>query len=885
MLRSLFTAVTGVRAHQTMLDVTGNNISNANTTGFKKDNTIFADLMYQANKYASGAGDSRGGINPAQVGLGVSVSAIETIHTQGSGQYTGNTSDMMIQDKGFFVYQNGNQQIYSRSGACVLDANSDMVLSGSGYKLQGYQYEETPLDGYQQAASLSTVNVPLGQKIDAKATTQVDYQCNLDSRSSAYLPYGYADLRFNASAGWKGNVNGTARVPMGGNEYELSFTTSALSNTNDRIRMESLYNGGADGANSGTGANYLDLTFSNGGRETKLTFDMLNVGDVSSGDGLPVLSLPRIFRVEPAEEDGEPTYISTLNGDADADNGTPGTDTAGSVEGWLTSGMVFIDSSNLQEAVAGMTQDELDKLMPVYRFPGQTPPQYFAAQYDDNSGTLKIRTISFTGADGREVSTTNDGFRANYDALIAEEGTVKANPTVFTYNLKDNMNYTSFKLSGSPTVPYFNDDGEAQAAEPHKVEYNFVAEFNERTVDALNSDLSKTSSVMTLWYYGYSNADVQDDGTFADGAVERMHKLEANVFFNTDGTFDSVEWLDSDNSNAPLGYRIVAGSVLGADEDAGEVRPNFQIALGSATQTSSKTDTLRFKQAQNLDDPGELTNEGVWTTVGTTYQGGFHATKCTIYDDNGKEHTLEVNFKKITENRWRWEAFLVEKDEQSGEDVLANIRPTPSSGEIEFDGSGRISNAVDNTGENRRGDGNDRFPNAEVEITLPFSLDGQPNSVVTLNFGGGVGKGGENIDGVTQFASETTTKPIYQDGYTMGVLKNYSIAIDGVITGSYDNGINIPLYRVALATFANEQGLEKIGNTMFQATVNSGNANIDGATTNGKGSIMSQYLEMSNVDLTEEFTHLIIAQRGFQANTRVVTVSDQILEEVVNLKR
>ena len=392
---------------------------------------------------------------------------------------------------------------------------------------------------------------------------------------------------------------------------------------------------------------------------------------------------------------------------------------------------------------------------------------------------------------------------------------------------------------------------------------------------------------MTLWYYGYSNADVDPDGAFVEGAVEKMHKLEANVFFNADGTFDAVEWLDPDNSNAPLGYRIVEGNIIGGgdDEDAGPVGPNLQIALGTATQTSSRVDTLRFKQAQNLDEPGALDNEGVWTTVGTTFQGGFHATKCTIYDDNGKEHTLEVNFKKITENRWRWEAFLVEKDEQSGEDVLANIRPTPSSGEIEFDGSGRISNVVDSTGENRRGDGNDRFPNAEAEITLPFSLDGQPNSVVTLNFGGGVGSGGSAIDGVTQFASETTTKPVYQNGYTMGVLKNYSIAVDGVITGSYDNGINIPLYRVALATFANEQGLEKIGNTMFQATVNSGNANIDGATTNGKGSIMSQYVEMSNVDLTEEFTHLIIAQRGFQANTRVVTVSDQILEEVVNLKR
>ena len=126
---------------------------------------------------------------------------------------------------------------------------------------------------------------------------------------------------------------------------------------------------------------------------------------------------------------------------------------------------------------------------------------------------------------------------------------------------------------------------------------------------------------------------------------------------------------------------------------------------------------------------------------------------------------------------------------------------------------------------------------------------------------------------------------MYQDGYKMGVLEGYSVGSDGIITGKYTNGQRLPMYRVALATFTNEQGLEKSGDTMFQETVNSGNANVDGAGVNGKGSILSQNLEMSNVDLTEEFTHLIIAQRGFQANTRVVTVSDQILEEVVNLKR
>ncbi|MBQ3458272.1 MAG: flagellar hook-basal body complex protein, partial [Synergistaceae bacterium] len=228
---------------------------------------------------------------------------------------------------------------------------------------------------------------------------------------------------------------------------------------------------------------------------------------------------------------------------------------------------------------------------------------------------------------------------------------------------------------------------------------------------------------------------------------------------------------------------------------------------------------------------------------------------------------------KVTENRWRWEAFIVEQDE-NGNDIMSSVMPEPRTGEIEFDGSGQIDNVIAEGALRSTG-------NAQVEITVPFSLNGQPNSPIVLNFGGS----GDALLGVTQFASETTTKPVYQDGYTMGILKNYSVASNGTITGSYSNGVSIPLYRVALATFANEQGLEKVGNTMFQASVNSGTANIDGAGSNGKGTIMGQYVEMSNVDLTEEFTHLIIAQRGFQANTRVVTVSDQILEEVVNLKR
>ena len=256
------TAVTGVRAHQTMLDVTGNNIANANTTGFKKDNTIFADLMYQASKYASASTGNRGGINPAQVGLGVSVAAIETIHTQGSGSFTGNNSDMMIQDKGFFVYTDGGSQLFSRSGACIIDGNSNMVQAGTGYKLQGYQMELQPATGeYEQAAELSDVRIPIGEKIDAHATTRVDYQCNLDSRSDAYLPYGFADLPFNVVAGANNLNGGRASVPIKGTNYDLAFTTSFQATNN-------LTN---------SGVNYLTVTMANGGETSKLIFDMTEI--------------------------------------------------------------------------------------------------------------------------------------------------------------------------------------------------------------------------------------------------------------------------------------------------------------------------------------------------------------------------------------------------------------------------------------------------------------------------------------------------------------------------------------------------------------------------------------------------------------------------------
>jgi flagellar hook protein FlgE len=173
------------------------------------------------------------------------------------------------------------------------------------------------------------------------------------------------------------------------------------------------------------------------------------------------------------------------------------------------------------------------------------------------------------------------------------------------------------------------------------------------------------------------------------------------------------------------------------------------------------------------------------------------------------------------------------------------------------------------------------YPTTAPVVTIDFGMNATQFQTIALDFLGG----DDPMQGVTQFAGESTTKGYYQDGYAMGILNDFSVGKDGTIVGKYTNGQNLPIYRVALAQFANPMGLEKIGDTMFRETINSGLANINPAGEDGGGTIESGTLEMSNVDLTEEFTRLIIAQRGFQANTRVVTTSDHILEEVVNLKR
>lgn len=178
MMRSLFAGVSGLKSHQTRMDVIGNNISNINTVGFKSSRVTFSDILSQTQTGASSPATSLGGTNPKQIGLGSAVASIDLIFNDGSPQATGKNTDVALSGNGLFVLKSGNQYYYTRDGAFEFDAEGNYVLPGSGYYVQGWNAVDGSLN---TNAPTTNIVVPAGKTMPATATTAVDFNGNLNS--------------------------------------------------------------------------------------------------------------------------------------------------------------------------------------------------------------------------------------------------------------------------------------------------------------------------------------------------------------------------------------------------------------------------------------------------------------------------------------------------------------------------------------------------------------------------------------------------------------------------------------------------------------------------------------------------------------------------------
>ncbi len=189
MMRSLYAGVSGLQNHQTRMDVIGNNISNVNTTGFKKGRVSFQDMISQTMQGAARPNEDVGGVNPKQVGLGMTVAAIDTVFTQGALQTTGVNTDVALQGNGFFILKDGDKSFYTRAGSFGLDSNGTLVNPSTGLKVQGWMAQTINGQSIVKAAGDTTqLNIPIGSKDPAKATTNVDFACNLDKNLAVLTP-------------------------------------------------------------------------------------------------------------------------------------------------------------------------------------------------------------------------------------------------------------------------------------------------------------------------------------------------------------------------------------------------------------------------------------------------------------------------------------------------------------------------------------------------------------------------------------------------------------------------------------------------------------------------------------------------------------------------
>ena len=262
------------------------------------------------------------------------------------------------------------------------------------------------------------------------------------------------------------------------------------------------------------------------------------------------------------------------------------------------------------------------------------------------------------------------------------------------------------------------------------------------------------------------------------------------------------------------------------------------------------------------------------------------STEFKVYDSFGETHELQINFTRVPGEQNAWQATVnVDPTNADATETRTGVGTTDGTGNtfiVRFDNNGHLASVTDSAG-------NVSAPAGQVLMQVSYNVIGanpaEGGEAVRHTFDINLGEIGTSKNTITQFSDKSTTRAYEQDGYTMGYLENFRIDQSGIITGVYSNGVRQDIGQIAMAGFANQGGLEKAGENTYVQSNNSGIANISVSGTVGKGKLVGGTLEMSNVDLTDQFVDMIVTQKGFQAGAKTIQTSDTMLETVLNLKR
>ena len=1041
MVRSLYAGISGLRSHQVALDVTGNNIANVNTIGFKSGRATFKESMAQMLQGPSRPAGNQSGTNPLQIGLGTSIGSIDTMLRQGNMQTTGQITDLAIEGRAYFAFSNGSGTFYSRNGGLHLDAEGYLVSPTTGWRLQGKMADT--FGNYGAGTGIGDLRIPWGEKAPARATTEVQFGCNLnsDSQEQGTITHTNSFLR-SAAMGTGAALSEVLNIVDFPNLLTITENFIAANQVTrlensiardygeiERLRSDIVRNrerieeiDGLLAVIPGTITDYeAELTDPDSMNTTAINNIRATLQAILDDIHPPAGSVPFVHasivaHIADVTSNGSPAQLAAFNNALSTYNGLVTQRTT-----WLTNEVTRLTAqeeslriergggalpayqNGLVEAIFEK-QDRIDELWnPTFDISGnpvgliqqmeadlavlrpivaeQRAEQIesiadrtlLTSLFDDAGNSLGIKggdvitmetgdksfpAFKFTVLRDSEVlpvddpnyphvnyplvGRTLDDFRRAMEAylnalesvdfsgdLSNKEKTDMMNARVISY--VSGMNNTP-SVRGPITIDY-DTNGSFQitnntGAMPGSSEFSIprfgvsssrpgsgylanVFSFPQpihsinatqnvevpNPLNPLGEPSPPNPNPPNIWMdvphlanrsRGVSNGGgilipASTDDRLADifNAKGQQLNLKDGDEINISGTIGArsrrggLEYNDEltledlltemqNSYNLPPTdgtiYQRPSISIKQAGDGFDETIPLGSIVLRGMPGRAFELEGLSvMAKDNNISDPPPPTAFSTnmqFATVQNARDADIRRIEGKVYDESGAEHIMVTTFIPLQEpGEWMWEITMTGEQRVLGGNtgkIIFGVNGTPSS--FIFD---------DNTNSFRFDPMNG---SSQVDIRID---SGAPGSK----------------EGITQYKSPTTTEFKAQDGYPMGKLEEIFIDERGEIAGKYTNGITKAIAQIMIAEFNNPAGLLKTGNSMFAVSPNSGQAVLHQPGIGTPSTIKPGALEMSNVELETEFTNMITIQRGYQANARIITTSDSMLQELVQLVR
>lgn len=843
-MRSLWSGVSGLQAHQVAMDVEGNNISNVNTKGFKYSRADFGTMFSQTVKIATAPTDGRGGSNPLQIGLGVSVSSTTRIHSQGPVQTTNKNTDVAINGDGFFMVSDdgGLTRYLTRDGDFKLDAYGNFV-NNAGFVVQGWNinWDNQTIDS---SRSPQNIFIDPGMHIPAAKSTEVAIKANLNSG----LNIGTSSRNLYALDSVHGWNNKTQR-PEDENDTGTTqfYTTSknAVEVTEKGVDAGSLFNANGTGLNlregQGIWVSYADAKFTTATDGADGVFNensqttQQNVifwGNKDNAVNLDItLNGVNIQNANIRSLDEAIAYINTFTAPTDTRDGT-GVKAVKKADG---SGIEFVNDN------ADGTTDNMKNIDLVVK-QTNTAGERFRVTWNQQNQNFAATTVKANGNSAWITGGTPGLTEERVQIITAHKYVYSSTPV----NIP----------------PMYNPDGgpgydPANQNNPGTAENNYF--------QAVQGGLLNT-----------------DSRTFRT-TEDLRELLQRDARYGVD--YDGSGGFEIDGSDINEGVKVVVtenGNFAISNPNEIPQRPGFVMPGAPGTQDNRTTHNMSFNITAYSNKQGTVSTNDAFTKIFKAFDGvltvggqikeseqlklSAFSAGLEIYDSLGSKHTLEVQFVK-------------QSTTQDGGNEWQMIIRIPEPAEINTTGEGPTNIIVGTARFN-----NDGSLASYTPRTINFSPNNgaAPNQQIKLSFG----TSGSN-DGLVSSNSASTLTGQATDGYTSGNLKPDAIRVDdkGNILGEFTNGKTFAVAKIAMASVANNSGLEEIGGNLFKVTANSGAIVVGEAGTGGRGEMKTSALEMSNVDLSRSLTELIIIQRGYQANSKTISTSDQMLQTLIQLKQ